>query len=445
MSSAIGADDTFRAMEAGARAVSRPLHRRRWRRHGLLLHRDFLALWAGETISYFGSRITDLALPLTAVLLLGASEEQMGIYGAIQNVPFLLIGLLAGVWVDRFRRRPLLIAVNLADAILVLSIPFAYWLGVLSMTQLYLIAFGTGMSSVIAFAGYQAYIPTLVGRRHLVDANAKLEISASLATVIGPSLGGVLVQLLTAPIAMLVDALSFLAAVFGLTVIRRPEPAPPPRHERAPILVDIREGLAVITRDPRLRLITLAGASWNFFANGMLAALYVLYLAREIELSPAQIGVVFAATGVGALLGALLVGKLPRWIGVGPTIAHSQLISSFSWVLVALAAVVNPDVALAVLVTGEVVRGLSRTVFNVTQVSLRQAVTPDRLLGRMNASMRFLMWCATPLGAIFGGLLAGAIGLPETIALGAAGTFIAAIWVYLPPVWQVREQPTQLR
>jgi MFS family permease len=431
--------------EATSRATAGPPRRRRWRRRGLLLHRDFLALWAGESVSYLGSRITDLALPLTAVLLLGASEEQMGVYGAVQNLPFLLIGLLAGVWVDRLRRRPLLIAVNLADALLVLSIPIAYWLGFLSMTQLYLIAFGTGMTTVIAFAGYQAYIPSLVGRRHLVGANAKLEISSSIATVVGPSLGGLLVQVLTAPVALVVDALSFLAAVAGLAVIRRPEPQPPPRDQRAPVITDIREGLRVITRDPRLRLITAAGATWNFFANGMLAALYVLFLANQIGLSPARIGLVFAATGVGALGGALIVGMLPRWIGVGPTIAHSQLVSSFSWALVAAASVVSPDAAFGLLVLAEVVRGVSRTVFNVTQVSLRQAITPNRLLGRMNASIRFLMWCVVPFGAIAGGLLAGVIGLAQTMALGAAGTFLAAIWVYLPPVWRLREQPVPLR
>jgi MFS family permease len=439
------ADVVSDASVATPQAAIRRRPRRRWRRRGLLLHRDFLALWAGESISYLGSRITDLALPLTAVLLLGASEEQMGLYGAIQNLPFLLIGLLAGVWVDRFRRRPLLIAMNLTEAVLVGSIPVAYWLGRLSMPQLYLIAFGTGMTGVIATAGYQAFIPSLVGRRHLVEGNAKLEISASLATVVGPSLGGLLVQLLTAPIAMVIDSLSFLAAVLGLVAIRRPEPAPPPPHERAPILVDIREGLATITHDPRLRLITACGATYNFFANGMLVALYVLYLVRQIQLSPAQIGLVFAAAGPGALLGALIVGKLPRWIGVGPTIAHSQLISSFSWALVAAAAIFQVDAAFLVMVLAQLVLGASRTVFNVTQVSLRQAVTPNRLLGRMNASIRFLMWCVAPLGAISGGLLAGAIGLPQTMALGAVGTFVAGIWVYLPPIWNVRQHPTPLR
>jgi predicted MFS family arabinose efflux permease len=253
------------------------------------------------------------------------------------------------------------------------------------------------------------------------------------------------VQVLTAPVAMVVDALSFLAAVLGLAAIRRPEPPPPPRHERAPIVADIREGLATITHEPRLRLIAASGATWNFFANGMLNALFVLYLVRQIGLSPAQIGLVFAAVGPGALLGALIVGKLPNWIGVGPTIAHSQVISSCSWALVAAAAIVRPDAAFFVMALSQFVLGVSRTVFNVTQVSLRQAITPNRLLGRMNASMRFLMWCVAPLGAITGGLLAGAIGLPQTVALAAAGTFGACLWVYLPPVWNVRQHPAPLR
>src|SRR5262249_3643208 len=188
---------------------------------------------------------------------------------------------------------------------------------------------------------------------------------------------------------MVFQPLSFPPASAALVPLRRPKPPPPPRHERAPILDDIREGLATITRDPRLRLITACGATYNFFANGMLVALFVLYLVRQIQLSPAQIGLVFAAVGPVALLGAVIVGKLPRWIGVGPTIAHSQLISSFAWALVALAAIFQPDAAFLVMLLAQLVLGASRTVFNVTQVSLRQAITPNRLLGRMNASIRF--------------------------------------------------------
>ena len=423
-------------------ATSRPRHRR-WRRRGLLLHRDFLTLWTTETISVFGSRITDLAIPLTAVLVLGASEEQMGLYGAFETLPFLVIGLLAGVWVDRFRRRPLLIAVNLANVLIIGSVPVAGALGWLSMPQLYLVAFGTGMTSVFSVAGYQAFITTLVGRRHLVEANAKLEISSSVATVLGPPIGGLLVQFLSAPIAVALDSLSFLVAAFGLSAIRKPDPPPPPAHEREPVLVEIREGLMTILGEPRLRLIMACGATYNFFANGMLSALFVIYLVRTIDLSPAQIGLVLAAGGPGALLGAVLAGRVPRWIGIGPTIAHTQLLSGIAWSLVAVAAVVRPDLALAVMLLSQAVLGVARVIFNVTQVSLRQGLTPDRLLGRMNASMRFLMWFVTPVGAIVGGIVAGQIGLGPTMAIGALGTLVACVWVYLPTVWRIRTQPVR--
>jgi predicted MFS family arabinose efflux permease len=427
---------------AGPRRRSRSLG---WRRRGLLLHRDFLVLWAGESISFIGGQVTDLAVPLTAVLVLGATEQQMGVFGALETLPFLFFGLLAGVWVDRFRRRPLLIAVNLADALLIGSVPVAAALGVLSMAQLYVVAFGAGLTGLLATAGYQAFIPTLVGRKRLVDANSKFEISASVATVVGPSLGGLLVQLLSAPVAVAIDAVSFVVAAFGLVAIRKPEPPPVPRHERGPILAEIREGLMTILGDRRLRLIMTCGAVHNFFANGMIAALYVLYAVRAIGLNPAELGLVLAAGGPGVLLGAVLASRVPRWVGLGPAIAHMQTLTGISRLMVAAAAGLSHVPAFAVLVAAEFLLGLARPIFNVNQLSLRQSLTPDRLLGRMNASIRFLMWSSAPLGALSGGLIGGAMGLPTAMAIGGFGTLAAAVWVYLPPVWRIRAQPTPVR
>lgn len=415
------------------------------RRRGLLLHRDFMAFWAGESISFVGSRVTDLALPLTAVLVLGANEEQMGLLVAAGNLPFLFFGLLAGVWIDRVRRRPLLVGVNLVDALLVGSIPVAAALGVLSMPQLILVAFGSGVTLVVGTAAYQAFIPSLVGRRRLVDANSKLEISSSIATIAGPSIGGFLVQLFTAPIAVALDALSFLAAVVGLVLVRRPEPPPPPAHERGRLGAEIREGLMAILGDARLRLITACGATHNFFSNGMLVAVYFLYAVRTVGLGPAEIGLVLAAGGPGVLLGAVLAGRVPRLVGVGPTIAHMQTLTGVSRLLVAAAVALAPPFAFAVLVLAEFLLGVARPVFNVNQLSLRQSITPDRLLGRMNASIRFLMWSVTPLGALSGGFIAASLGLPAAVAVGAVGTLAAAVWVYLPPVWSITEHPAAAR
>jgi MFS family permease len=410
------------------------------RRRGLWLHRDFLVFWAGESVSLLGAQVSHLAVPLTAVLVLGATAEQMGLLGAAANVPFVIFGLLAGVWADRVRRRPLLIGVNLVSALLIGSIPLAAALGMLSMPLVYAVAFGIGAIDVIGTAAYQAYLPVLVGRRRLVDANSKVEISSSVAIVAGPTLAGVLVQLFSAPIAVALDALSFLVAAFGLSAIRRPEPPPLARARDARLVTEVREGLAVVLNDTRLRLIMLCGATHNFFLNGMLAALLVLYMVR-LGLGPAEIGLVFAAAGPGVLLGALLAGRLPRRLGIGPTIAHMQTLTGLSRLTTAAAALVAGPLVLPLLMTGEFLLGLARPIFNVNQVSLRQTLTPDRLLGRMNASIRFLMWSATPLGALAGGFIAGTFGLPVAVLIAALGGLAAAAWVYLPPVWRIREQP----
>lgn len=417
----------------------------RFRRRGLLLHRDFLIYWTGESISSIGSQVSGLAIPLTAVLLLHASEGQMGLLGAASSLPFAVIGLLSGVWVDRVRRRPLLIGVNLGQAALMGSIPLAALLDRLSMVQLYVVAFAVGSLVVVGTAAYQAFLPALVGRRRLVESNAKLQISESVAIVVGPSLGGLLVQWLTAPIAVAVDAISFIAAALGLLAVRRPEPPPRPAAERGSVVTEIREGLQTILGDPRLRLITLAGATHNFFANGMIAALYVIYAVQTIGLSPAELGLALAAGGPGVLIGAVLASRVPKRIGVGPAMAHMQTLTGLSRFVVAAAATLAPPFALVALMVGEFLLGVARPIFNVTQVSLRQAVTPDRLLGRMNASIRFLMWVSVPVGGIAGGVVGTAFGLPVAMTIGAVGTLLAAIWLYLPSVWRIRVQPKPVR
>jgi predicted MFS family arabinose efflux permease len=415
----------------------------RLRRRGLLLHRDFLLFWGGESVSLVGDQVSRLAIPLVAVLGLGATEEQMGLLGAAGTLPFLVFGLLAGVWVDRVRRRPLLIGVDLAYAALIGSIPLTAVLGKVSLAQLFIVEFGAGALGVVGTAGYQAFIPTLVGRRRIVDANSRLEISNSAAIVIGPGLAGVLVQVLSAPIAVAVDALSFLVSAAALLAIRKREPAPAV-VEHGTIVGQIREGLAVVLGDARLRLIMACGATHNFFLNGWQAALLVLFMVR-LGLTPAAIGLVFAAAGPGVLCGALLAGRLPRYLGLGPTIAHMQVLTGVSALLVASASLAPASLALVPLVVGEFLWGLARPVFNVNQLSLRQTITPDRLLGRMNASIRFLMWVATPVGAVFGGVVASMFGLPQAMTIAAVGGLAAAIWVYLPAVWKIKEQPRMPR
>jgi MFS family permease len=407
---------------------------------GLWRHPDFVKLWSGQTISRFGSEISQLAIPLTAALVLNASPAQMGLLGAFEFAPFLLLSLFAGVWVDRVRRRPVLIVADVGRAILLGSIPAAALAGVLRIEQLYVVGLLTGVLTVFFDVAYQAYLPVLVSREHLVEGNSKLEVSRSVAQIAGPGVAGALVQLVTAPIAVVVDAISFVASVIFLLLIGAPEPAPV-RHaaKDASVWSELREGLAVVIGNPLLRSIAGCTATSNLFGNAM-QAIYVLYVTRELGLQPAVIGLIYAISGPGALLGAVAAGALAKRFGLGATIMASIAVSELVNLLIPLAG--GPTlVATATLMAVAFVSGLTSPIYNVNQVSLRQAITPDRLQGRMNASMRFIVWGTIPLGALLGGALGEALGIRPTIALMAVCGLAAPVWVLLSPVRQLRAQP----
>jgi MFS family permease len=407
---------------------------------GLWRHPDFVKLWSGQTISRFGSEISQLAIPLTAALVLGASPAQMGLLGAFEFAPFLLLSLFAGVWVDRVHRRPVLIVADIGRAILLGSIPAAALAGVLRIEQLYVVGVFTGTLTVFFDVAYQAYLPVLVSREHLVEGNSKLEVSRSVAQIAGPGVAGGLVQLVTAPIAVVVDAISFVASVIFLLLIRAPEPAPV-RQAGADgsVWSELREGLAVVIGNPLLRSIAGCTATSNLFGNAV-QAIYVLYVTRELGLQPAVIGLIYAISGPGALLGAVAAGWLAKRFGLGATIMASIAASELVNLLIPLA--IGPTlVVTATLMAVAFVSGLTNPIYNINQVSLRQAITPDRLQGRMNASMRFIVWGTIPLGSLLGGALGEALGIRPTIALMAACGLAAPVWVLLSPVRQLRAQP----
>ena len=407
---------------------------------GLWRHREFVKLWTGQTISRFGSEISQLAIPLAAALVLHASPAQMGLLGAFEFAPFLLLSLFAGVWVDRVHRRPVLIVADVGRAIFPGSIPVAAILGVLRIEQLYGVGLLTGVLTVFFDVAYQAYLPVLVSREHLVEGNSKLEVSRSVAQIAGPGVAGALVQLVTAPMAVIVDALSFVASVIFLLFIRTPEP-PPVRHagKAGSVWSELREGLAVVLGNPLLRSIAGCTATSNLFGNAM-QAIYVLYVTRELGLQPAVIGLIYAISGPGALLGAVIAGWLAERFGLGATILGS--IALFEAINLLIPLVGGPTVVLVgTLMLVAFVSGLTNPVYNVNQVSLRQAITPDRLQGRMNASMRFIVWGTIPLGALLGGSLGEALGIRPTIALMAVCGLLAPLWVVLSPVRQLRAQP----
>lgn len=353
-------------------------------------------------------------------------------------LPFLLIGLPAGVWVDRLRRRPILIVADLGRAMLLASIPVAFVLGALSMLQLYLVGLTVGLLTVFFDVAYQSYLPALVDRDRLVDGNAKLEISRSAAFVAGPPVAGGLVGLLGAPIAIFFDALSFLASAIFIFAIRKPEPAPEPHldeaGERVGMVRSIREGLAYVVGHRLLRPIAACTGVGNLF-NAMSFAVLMLYLVRELGLTPGTIGLVIGIGSVGFLIGALLPDRVQRRIGLGPTIVVSALGEELALFLIPLApaSAPLPFLALSTLLTG-----IGQVIYNVSQVSLRQAITPDNMLGRMTATMRFVIWGTLPIGAVIGGILGSTIGLRETLFVGAIGGTLAFLFVLLSPVRSLR-------
>lgn len=406
---------------------------------GLWRHSDFLRLWAGETISLLGSQVTLLALPLTAVTFLHASAAQMGYLSAAEMAPFLVIGVFAGVWVDRMRRKRIMMVADLGRFLLLLLIPVLDLTDALRMEYLYAIAFLVGVLTLFFDVAYQSYLTTLVGREYLVEGNSKLEVSESCARVAGPSLAGGLISLVTAPIAILADAISFLWSAAFLYWIHQPE-FPPARPERElSIWRDVYEGLRLVLGNPLLRSIAGCTGTSNFFGS-IISSLLVLYATRELGISAGLLGIIFASGSVGAVIGSLLSGRVPGWIGLGWTIVGSATFFGLANLFIPLAS--GPKaVVILMLTTGMFISGFDNPLYNVNQVSLRQIITPDDLQGRMNATMRFIVWGTIPLGSLVGGALGTALGVREALFFGAIGSFFAMPWVFFSPVRRLKQQP----
>jgi len=393
---------------------------------------DFVNLWVGQTVSNFGSGITGIALPLTAVLVLSASPAQMGILGALDGLAVVVFGLLAGVWVDRVRRRPLLIASDLGRALLLGSIPLAALTGILSMTQLYGVAALVGILTVFFNVADESYLPSLIAPEQLVEANSKLAMSDSLAELSGPALAGPLIQLLSAPLAIAFDALSFLVSALGVGLIRTPEAQPKPLALQQSAWRESIEGLRTLWRDSRLRALAISGGLFNFFGN-FIGTLYILYIVRELHITALIVGFLVAAGGISALVGTLIAGRVIRRIGLGFSIGGMLAFYGLTGSLTVLAH--GPLwLAAAFLFAAQLIGDASVSIYFIAEVSLRQAIIPADLLGRVNASMQLVTRGSMPVAAILAGILGGVSGLRLTIALGVAGVVAAGLWLLLSPV-----------
>lgn len=397
----------------------------------LIRHPDFLRLWAGQTVSRLGSNITRNALPLAALLALGAGPVQMGLLAAIGAAPILLVGLFAGVWVDRVQRRPLMIAADLGRAVVIGTIPLAAALGILRLEHLYLVALLAGVLTVIFDVAYPSYLPGLVGSQAVLEANSKMELSSAIVEITGPGLAGALVQALTAPFAILFDALSFLVSAVSLGSIRFVESSQPPTARRG-LAREALEGLGMVAGHPLLRALAGASGTLGFFGN-FIGTLYALYAVRTLGLSPVLLGITIGVGGAGELIGALLARRVVERYGLGRVLISSALVASLLALIIPLAR--GPQLAAAaILMVSQLVQDTAFAIYFINELSLRQSVVPARLLGRANATNHVLVAGIAPLGALLGGALGGWIGLRPTLVVAALGMAFSAAWLWFSPV-----------
>ena len=403
---------------------------------GLWAHRDFLWLWSSQTVSQFGSQVSALALPIVAIVVLRESAFEVAMLGMVEFLPFLLFSLPAGVWVDRLPRRPMLVAADVLRAVALATVPVAYWLDALTIWQLYVVGFTVGVGTVFFDVAYQSYLPSLVARGDLSEGNSKLEISRSAAQLGGPGLGGVLIGVLTAPVAIVADAVSFVASALLIGRIRAGE-REPVREERRSLLTELWEGLRYVLRHEYVRGMAASVAIFNFFGN-VGGSIFLVYLVRELGLSATTIGFVLGLGNVGFLAGAVVAKRVEARLGVGRTIVGSMAISPFGLMLLPLA---TRELAVPMLVASFAIVGFAIVLYNVSAISLMQAITPDRLLGRMNASRRFIVWGVIPLGSLTGGVLASTVGLRPTLFVGAIGASLAILPLLFSPVRSLQRVP----
>jgi MFS family permease len=406
---------------------------------GLWSHPDFLKLWTGQSISELGSQISQLALPWLAAVGLHASPFQFSLLGVLGFLPFILFALPAGVWVDRLRRRQILIVGDAARAVLLALIPILWATHTLQIWHLLVLQFVIGVFTVFFDVAYQSYLPALIEREHLVDGNSKLQLTVSVAQVAGPSASGALIAAITAPYAIVADAISFVVSSAFMVAMRHREE--PPTHDdanpRPKMWPQVKEGLRWVGGHPWLRAIAACTGTSNFFSS-LLFAIALLYLTRNLHLSAFQIGFVFAVGSAGSIVGALATGRLNRRLGVGPTIVVTSFFFATAGLLYPLAPRSFP---LPFLMAAQAMFGFGSVTYNITQVSLRQAITPERLQGRMNAAMRWVVWGTIPLGSLAGGAFATWWGLRTALWVGAVGGLFPILPIVLTSVRSIREMP----
>src|SRR5437762_11945469 len=396
---------------------------------------EFRKLWFGQGVSVIGSSITLLALPLTAALTLAATPSQMGYLTAAGLLPILLFSVFAGAWADRLPHRPVLIVCDLARAAILATIPIAALAGILTIVHVLIAAFAAGAMTVLFRAAYTPFIPALVGRGELVGANSRLALNESIARIAGPSLGGLLVQALTAPIAIAADATSFIVSAIALWTIQVSETVPD-RASRRSIWAEIGEGMRFLAGDRFIRSVTIIASIFNLaILTGEVN--YILYATRVLGLDGALIGAVFAIGGVASVVGATQVSRTTRRFGIGPSMSAGVSLVGLSWILVLLASG-SPLIAAGYLAVQAILASFGAAIFNVTSASVYQAAVPLRLQGRVGGAGQLLGLGLAPLAALAGGWLGENVGLWNTFAISVVGQLLGLVYVIGSPLRRIR-------
>jgi Na+/melibiose symporter-like transporter len=407
---------------------------------GLWRHRDFVRLWSGQTISVFGSLTTRVALPFTAIIYLDARAFQVALITTSDVLAGICFALFAGVWVDRLRRRPIMIAADLGRVVIIGWVPIAAVSGLLRVEQLYAVAFLAGILTTFFDVAYQTYLPTLVDAGELVEGNSKLAASASVAEFGAFSFAGWLVQLVTAPGAMAVDAGSFLVSAASLKSIRREEPLPTPAHERQSVRAEIVEGLRAVARHEMLRPLAVSWIALSA-ASGVFGSVFVLYVTRDLGFSPGVQGVIYGIGGLTSFFGAVVADGCRRRFGAGGAMILGMTLGGGGMMLIVGAPPSIVGLTAAVLVAQQIITDPGWTVYEINAVSLRQAIAPERLLGRVNAATRFSGLVAMLVSSLIAGAIAGATSPRVALTAGACVMLMGALSLILSPVRRVRDVP----
>ncbi len=408
-------------------------------RRSLWQHRDFRLIWAGDTVSVFGMQVVGLAIPIMAVQLLQATPFQMGLLGALEMLAFLLISLPAGAWVDRWHKKRVIVFGDLSRALVLLLLPLAWLTGVLAMWQLYAVALVSGAITVFFDVANQSYLPEIVDGEQIAEGNGKLQASQQTDGVLGPAAGAALIRVIGSPLAIAVTSACMAASSLLVSRLKHEE-TPTPREDRRAMRSEVSEGLQFVIRHPLLVRITASTGISNFASN-IVFALFVLYVLRTLNLSETTLGLIFSVSAAGGLLGAVSASRVARWLGEGRSIPLTA-------VLIPVAATSTPlaslGLAVPVLLVGGFLSSWAIVVYNIVQVSFRQQLCPKALLGRMNASIRFLVWGPIPLGALAGGMLGSVLGVVPALWVGTTLMGVAALPVVFSPLLTMGDLPREL-